>query len=154
MTKLAHFPRNLPRNDGFTLIEVMIVVAIIGILAAIALPSYQEYVLRSKLTDAGSTLSQLRVKLEQYYQDNRSYADATGACGGFTASASKYFGYACTTANGGQSFLVTATGKAAGGTTSFAYTVDQGNNRKTTDAPTGWTKSDDCWITARSQTCN
>jgi prepilin-type N-terminal cleavage/methylation domain-containing protein len=52
----------LPGSHGFTLIELMIVVAVIGILLAIGVPNYQEYVLRSKLTDALSSLSQLRVR--------------------------------------------------------------------------------------------
>jgi len=61
-------------QSGFTLIEVMIVVAIVAILAAVALPSYADYVLRSKLTEAFNALSDSRVKMEQSYQDNRRYA--------------------------------------------------------------------------------
>lgn len=146
---------------GFTLIEVMTVVAVIGILAAIALPNYQEYLLRAKLVEAGSTLSQARVRLEQYYQDNRSY-DAKpdkpgGDCGGGAVTAKdinrKYFDYTCVTTDEGLRFTVTATGKASGGTGAFVYTIDQSNTRKTDKAPDGW-NTGSCWITAKGQKCD
>jgi prepilin-type N-terminal cleavage/methylation domain-containing protein len=155
MIKPAHFSR----NEGFTLIEVMIVVAVIGILAAIALPNYQEYVLRSKLADATSSMSQLRVRLEQYFQDNRSFdSDPTkpsGACGvDVSGSKSKYFDYGCVTSAAGQEFTITATGITAGGAGSFSYTVDQLNNRRTIAMPSAWGSGImSCWITARGQSC-
>ena len=54
------------QNKGFTLIELMIVVAIIGILAAIAYPSYQEYVRRTKRTDAQADMMELANRLQRY----------------------------------------------------------------------------------------
>lgn len=62
---------------GFTLIEIMIVVAIIGALAAIAIPMYNDYVVKARINEAVGGLSDLRVKMEQFFQDNRTYA---GAC--------------------------------------------------------------------------
>ena len=67
------------RHQGFTLIELMIAVAIVAILSAIAIPSYTEYVQRSRIIEATSTLSSMRVKMEQYFQDNRSYVNACTA---------------------------------------------------------------------------
>ena len=145
------------RCNGFSLVELMVVVAVLGILAAIAVPNYQEYVLRSKLVDGVSSLSQLRVSLEHYYQDNRSYDEnpkvPNGTCG-IALPASSYFTYSCVTANGGQEFTITATGTAAGGTAAFEYTIDQGNNRRTTALASGWgSVPAECWVNTRGQTC-
>src|SRR6266851_5361113 len=62
---------------GFTLIEVMITVAIVAILAAVAIPSYTDYITRSKIQEATTTLLAQRTKMEQYFQDQRTYS---GAC--------------------------------------------------------------------------
>ena len=63
------------RLKGFTLIELMIVVAIIGILGAIAYPSYQSYIMRSKRTIAKVVLADIVAKQTKYYIENRTYGD-------------------------------------------------------------------------------
>lgn len=148
---------SVSRSCGFSLVELMVVVAVLGILASIAVPSYQDYVLRSKLVDALSSLAQQRVSLEHYYQDNRSFDEVpgtpSGRCG-IAAPASSYFTYVCATANGGQEFTITATGTAAGATAAFTYTIDHGNNRRTTAVAAGWASVPaECWINTRGQTC-
>ncbi len=145
------------RSGGFSLVELMVVVAVLGILASIAVPNYQDYVLRSKLVDALSSLAQLRVTMEHYYQDNRSYdsapGDPTGNCG-IAMAASNYFTYSCATSNTGQNYLITATGAAGGATAAFTYTIDHGNNRRTTAMATGWGSAPaECWVNTRGQTC-
>ena len=63
---------------GFTLIELMIVVAIIGIIAAVAYPSYQEYVRNAKRADAETALMELAHFMERYYPANGRYVDGDG----------------------------------------------------------------------------
>lgn len=68
-------------SSGFTLIELMIVVAIVGILAAIAYPSYQEYVLRGNRSEAQAFLNDAAARQERYYAQNNTYADTTAKLG-------------------------------------------------------------------------
>jgi len=68
------------RSDGFTLIELMIVVAIVGILAAIAYPSYQESTAKSRRADAKSALLGLSTAMERFYTENNfTYIGAASA---------------------------------------------------------------------------
>jgi type IV pilus assembly protein PilE len=120
---------------GFTLIEVMIVVAIIGILAAVAYPSYNAYIDRGKAADAVAALSDQRVRMEQYFQDNRNYGATNCRDGGGTPqtwpvqSGKKYFNVTCALTNSGAGFTLTAS-SASG--PQFTYTVNETNTRATT----------------------
>src|SRR4249920_1558042 len=73
------------RDGGYTMIEVMVTVVIVGILAAIALPSYSDYVQRGKISEAVANLSDMRTRLEQFYLDNRAYPAAPADCIPFVA---------------------------------------------------------------------
>lgn len=136
---------------GFTLVELMIVVAVISILTYIAYPSYTSYVARGKIPDATATLSQLRNTLELYYQDNRNYGSNSDHCGGGTIPAtsvnsnSQYFTYTCTQANGGndQTYILTATGKST--MSGYTYTLDYQNIKQTTAFP-NVTSTKNCWL--------
>jgi type IV pilus assembly protein PilE len=65
------------RTGGFTLIELMITVAIVAILAAVALPSYRQYVVRSKRSAAQAQMMDIANRQQQFLLANRSYADKT-----------------------------------------------------------------------------
>lgn len=142
----------MKRASGFTLMELMIVVAIVGILASVAYPSYMDYLRRSHLVEARAKLSEMRVKLEQYYQDRRTYL---GACANGTVAPlpgdAVRFNYACALA--ADSYVVTATGIADQGTGGFVFTIDQDNARATTGAPAGWVTNANCWVRYRSGEC-
>lgn len=74
--------RSEKKNSGFTLIEVLIVVAILGILMSIAVPAYTEYILRAHRATAQQFLLDVAQRQEQYLLDNRRYATALGAGAG------------------------------------------------------------------------
>jgi len=80
----------MKHQKGFSLIELMIVVAVIGILASVAYPAYQDYVIRSKRGDAMSSLAALRIEQEKYRANNSSFASAA-ALGYPRASRDEYW---------------------------------------------------------------
>lgn len=144
---------------GFTLVEVMIVVAIVAILASVALPAYTDYLRRGQLPQAFTYLSDYRIKLEQYYQDNRNYGVGTCGSGGgswntFVPNVSpRHFSFTCTltdAGNGsaGSGFTLTATGS-DGRAVGYTYTIDQAGTKATTRFA-GETQSWTCWAAKKS----
>lgn len=138
---------------GFSLIELMVVVVVIGILSAVIYPSYVDYVTRSKLSEPRAKLAEMRTRLEQYYQDRRTYL---GACVAGTVAPLptdvQYFAYSCPTLLA-DSYVVRADGLAAQGTGDFQFEIDQSNTRSTPAAPAGWATSSSCWIRDRGGAC-
>jgi len=146
----------MQRHTGFTLIELMVTVAIIAILAAVALPSYTAYITRSKLAEATSNLLAMRTKMEQYYQDNRSYV---GACVAGTVAALptglKYFTMTCPTLTDGPpaAYTVRADGQGSD-LAGLTLTIDQTNTRRTVSVPAGWTMpATNCWVSKKTGDC-
>jgi prepilin-type N-terminal cleavage/methylation domain-containing protein len=146
------------RFSGFTLIEVMITVAIIGILAAIALPSYSDYILRGQVVDATNGLAAMQANMERQFQDNRTYATSgvfTSPCLAGTA-ASRTFGsfvLSCNPTPTATAYTLLATG--SGSTNGFIYTVNQLSVRATTGvrSGSGWSTCATAWMTKKGQTC-
>jgi type IV pilus assembly protein PilE len=115
---------------GFTLIELMVVVAIVAILASLSMAAYGQYMLRSKLAESFAMLSDYRLKMEQYKQDNRSYADPVNAnaCGVALPAGNRYFDFACTVAASGAQFTAIASNRAGtgmGNASDYRYSIDQ-----------------------------
>lgn len=138
--RLDHI-RPIAKQKGFTLIELMVVVAIVGILASIALPSYTNYVKKGKATEATTDLANGRVKMEQFFQDNRTYV------GGPCPASGNYFTYACD--SDATTYTITATNKAAD-MAGFEFTINQNNGKASKyDGTTGAT----CWLTSKSGSC-
>jgi type IV pilus assembly protein PilE len=139
---------------GFTLIELMITVAIVAIIASVAYPQYTDYVRRSHLVEATGLLSTTRVRLEQYYQDNRNYGSSATTCG-VAVPTGDYFTFSCTWGSGGtsQSFLLTADGKASAGMAGYTYTVDHNNLQRTTAFVGASGLPLNCWLRRKGDTC-
>lgn len=131
---------------GFTLIEILIVVAIVGILAKVAMPMYSSYIARGKVIEAQSTLTSARVAMEQYYQDHRAY-NATGTpCAAGWPAATTYFTYGCVPT--ASTYTITATnaaGQGLGAADSYVYTINESNTKTTTAFP-GGKSSTTTWI--------
>ncbi len=151
------------KQQGFSLIELMIAVVIIGIITAVAIPNYRDYVTRSRVPEATASLGDLRVRMELFYQDNRTYP--TGGCVVAPTAPSatqlqvplgQNFDFTCG-APTATTYTVQAAGK--GSMAGFAYTVDQFNGKSSTFTGTaaadGWASHspDNCWATKKGGYC-
>jgi len=140
---------------GFTMLEMMVAITIVGILAAIALPAYTSYIQRGRLVEATGELSTLRMRLEQYFQDNRHYGSSATQCaaGAIGTGTGDFFAFTCNwgTIGTNQGFTVTATG--TGAMNGFIFTIDQNNTRRTTGFPGAGGLPRECWIYRAGDSC-
>ncbi len=147
-------PTNTLLKRGFTLIELMIVISIVAILAAVAMPVYTDNIRRGAVTEAHSRLADFANRMEQYYQNNRSYggaacADAAGA-GAWNnfvppGGGNKFtFNCAFDAGVGSQGYLLTATGS-VGQAAGHVYTLTHNGARATTTFK-GAASGKPCWL--------
>jgi type IV pilus assembly protein PilE len=135
-------PSKKPRDDsGFSLIELLIAVAIVGLLLALAVPGYREHVRRGAVEEAQAELGRGKVALEQFFLDNRTYDGAP------CPSGTTRFAFTCDLDD--DTFTITATG--SGNVAGFRYTINETGTKTTTS--TDWGTSASCWIIKKGGTC-
>lgn len=135
----------MKKNKGFTLVELMITVMIVGIISAYAIPNYRDYVIRAEISEALAGINSTKLKLEQFFQDNRTYL---GGCNnGASAEPPTLKNFSITCDLTATSYELGASGLG------FTFIVDTQNNRSTTSARRGWKTNDSCWTINKSGDC-
>jgi type IV pilus assembly protein PilE len=155
-------PSFIQSNKGFSLIELMIVVVIIGILAAVGIPSYKSYVVNAKVADAFPGLNELAAKAQLFYMDNKNFdgypctTQASAANYVFSCNKDTTAGTDaltdCPVAGSGSGMAVQSIvfcAKGTGDLANFIFTLDATGAKTTTF--NGVAKT--CWVTSNSGTC-
>lgn len=162
MTNRTHeIPHSYPLNtaacraSGFTLIEIMIVVVVVGILTAIALPNYYEHLRRSTLIEAKDLLAQSKIAMDQYFASKRSFANAADNDGPCATRKGKAFDVTCTVNSTTAKYTFTAVGRTGTRAAGFTYTIDQDGIRtmKTVNVGSSWPATANCWIFKKGESC-
>jgi len=127
------------KSRGFTLIELMITVVIIGILSAIAVPAYRSYVQRSKRSEATSALLRIQAAEEKFFLQNNAYsANLAGVppagLGMVTVTESGNYNLALAVAAGGFTATATTTSTQADDSKCRTFTINQNGVRTAADA--------------------
>lgn len=135
-------------QKGFTLVELMIAVVIVGILAAVAIPAYTNYVKSGNAQEAPSSLLAMKTQAEQWYADNPATGYANYPC--TTPTSASKFSYACSNL-AKDTFKITATGIAGSNIAGWTYSIDQIGTRASSGIDGA--SSTSCWITKSKGTC-
>lgn len=120
-------------KKGFSLIELLVAVAIIAILAAVAIPSYQQYVVKGNRTAAQSFMMDLANREKQYMLDARTYADFATLGVSAPADVSKHYNVAIVVAATPPSFVITATPSSSQQTSDGALTLGSDGSKGPAD---------------------
>lgn len=140
MDPRPHTPCTGRTARGFTLIEIMMAIAIVAILTSIALPSYQSYLQRSRVPAGLDALQSYFTRMEQRFQDSGSYANAGGCA--LVVPAATHYTVSCALTGGGTGYTATASGN--GPLAGYSYTIDSTGTRATVAHPKG-VPAGNCW---------
>lgn len=133
------------KKNGFTLVQILFVIAIIGMISAFAIPAYSSYTRQTELQEAFMKLLDLRTQQDLYWTNDHDYG-TTDCSIGALPTPSKYFTYICNINNSKQGYLITAKGQ--GGLLNYNFTIDQSGNRVTIDFPGATGLPASCWMTS------
>jgi len=138
---------------GFTLIEIMIVVVIIGVLSAIALPAYQSYIMKSRRADAKNAVLDMASRQERFFSINNNYS-STAADLGYSAlpldvnsGGASYYSLSVTTSTGPSGFVAkaTPTGTQQKDSDCYTFQVDQTGVQSNLKSDGSQITSANCW---------
>lgn len=137
------------KYNGFTLIELMVTIAIVAILSAIALPSYQNYIKRTNIKAAQTDLVALSLVFENYYQRNLSYPNqdytnttelmALNAFPQWSASKTEIFDFSSNQVDHGKGYVLIATAKSSSNLNGCILKITNTNSRTATTSCDGKT---------------
>ena len=130
-------------QKGFSLVELLVAVTIIGILAAVAIPNYSNYTVESKLKAAHAALMDTRTAFEQSYMDNKVYT-----CSNINLIQASGFTTTCNSS--GQAYTLTAAGNNGTDVAAFTFTVNEQNSKTSSK---GAVTNNGCWATKANGSC-
>jgi len=140
---------NTQQQSGFSLIEVLIVVAIVGVLAAIAIPSYNGYMLKSRRVDAVSFLTEVASEQVRFYSENNRFAEKMSDLGygedDKALSEEGFYAISIETEKDHQAYLLSATPVANGPQANDAECATMKLSSSKQKTVTGTAKAADCW---------
>lgn len=140
-------------SHGFTIIELLIVVIVIGVLSSIAYPNYKDYVIRARIGEAVSNLLDMRTAAERFFQDKRTYAGMPCTI----TTPTRNFTFKCESS--ATTYTITAEGISSTSMKDFSYDINQINARRTLTLPDGWQGASTvntpstCWVLKRDGSC-
>lgn len=138
------------KNNGFTLIELLIVIVVVGILAAIAVPTYTQYMQRGHNTEAKAALTAWAAAMYSEFMNTRQFACISPPAN------TDFFRYQCTVGNQthNQNYTLSATSTArVDSKRTISFSIDSANNRQTSITSGSTSATSPCWLTDLDSIC-